>query len=817
MMIPPSKQHLLACLGALGLGVVMPCFLPGGAGAGTAAALGVGLASGGFTAMSGLASDLLANFFQKGFDDREKDPSRPNRNHDLLKVIANAVAHEIGEYARSHTEALGQQARDVERLAKITPEHFLALFEEEELPDIAPPDAKALLTASTRDRVIPPTGKLEDWQTIVRRLAGRATVVIPPEIENELARQLHEHLWESVRKALKSDFAHDGKGYAALHLQFMGDVMARLDELTQPRQDQAESKQLNRELLEELRKLKLTEADPKARRIFAKAPPGTQAKLHTLIQRYEQLSVQVDRGFKQVLDEVRAADRASRSRDAVTHHRLRWVLAGIAACLVLGGGAYTLIQRGQSRQTGVTERVADTAENIQADTTAIRQSVEGLDDIVDRLLANISDKDQQIGSLRAQLEEAVRRLARAGEQGDEDAREKLEQLRAGADLKLLGQFLDEQIARQSQATVGLLRERAAVAYTTGEIDRAEQCLHGILALVPEDFDAINRLGHVYLLQGDLTAAERQYRRLITLAPHDDLCQSIALGNLGVIAQTRGDLDEAQRLHREALDIDRKLGGLQGQAIDLGNLGVIAQTRGDLDEAERLLREAIDINRKLGRLQGQAGDLGNLGEIAQTRGNLDEAERLHREALDINRRLGGLLGQASDLGNLGEIAQTRGNLDEAQRLHREAHDINRKLGWLQGQASDLGNLGQIAQTRGDLKEAQRFHRHALDINRKLGWLQGQASDLGNLGLIARTRGDLDEAERLHTESLEIERKIGRLVGQARQLGNLGVIADTRGDPVEARRLWIESRDLYARVGMPHRVDQIQDWLDGLAPE
>src|SRR2546421_6158577 len=85
--------------------------------------------------------------------------------------------------------------------------------------------------------------------------------------------------------------------------------------------------------------------------------------------------------------------------------------------------------------------------------------------------------------------------------------------------------------------------------------------------------------------------------------------------LSNIAESRGNLDTAARLHNEALAINRKLARLEGQATDLGNLGNIAKIRGDLVAAEKLYKESLTIKRKLGRLQGQACDLVNLGNIA----------------------------------------------------------------------------------------------------------------------------------------------------------------------------------------------------------
>ena len=81
------------------------------------------------------------------------------------------------------------------------------------------------------------------------------------------------------------------------------------------------------------------------------------------------------------------------------------------------------------------------------------------------------------------------------------------------------------------------------------------------------------------------------------------------------------------MQRESLAIKREIGDRQGEATSLNNLGIIAETRGDLAEAERLHRESLAIKREIGDRQGEASSLNNLGIIAETRGDLAEAERL----------------------------------------------------------------------------------------------------------------------------------------------------------------------------------------------
>lgn len=196
------------------------------------------------------------------------------------------------------------------------------------------------------------------------------------------------------------------------------------------------------------------------------------------------------------------------------------------------------------------------------------------------------------------------------------------------------------------------------------------------------------------------------------------------------------------------------------------------------------------------------------ELLYRTGRIDEAEKALQRILN-------LLPDDLDVTNsLGHIHRLRGDLPAAKRQYENLLQLApNDQRW---QAAALGSLGLIARTRGDLDDAQKLHREALDIERNLGRLEGQASELGNLGAIALTRGDLDDAEKFIRESLEINRKLGSLEGQANQLGNLGGIAETCGNMDEAQKFWTESRDLFGKIGMPHRVEQMQSWLDGLPP-
>ena len=118
--------------------------------------------------------------------------------------------------------------------------------------------------------------------------------------------------------------------------------------------------------------------------------------------------------------------------------------------------------------------------------------------------------------------------------------------------------------------------------------------------------------------------------------------------LGMTAQRRGRLDEADDWYRKALTISEELGNRPGMAITYGQLGNTAYDRGRLDEAGDWYRKALTIFEELGDRPRMASTYHQLGMTAQDRGRLDEADDWYRKALTISEELGDRPHMASHL-------------------------------------------------------------------------------------------------------------------------------------------------------------------------
>ena len=316
------------------------------------------------------------------------------------------------------------------------------------------------------------------------------------------------------------------------------------------------------------------------------------------------------------------------------------------------------------------------------------------------------------------------------------------------------------------------------------------------------------------IRPDELAATRLAEHVLIAEGKEAFVKTCAYETYGPL-EMLGLLDTALGFSKRALDMVRK--GSTEEAAVRCTMGLAYQTKGNLDEAEKMHLMALGIEERIENQVGMAREYGNLGLIYRTRGELDKAEEMHNKSLEIETKLGRLEGMASDYGNLGLIYESRGKLEKAEEMHKKALDMDKKMGNQEGIASDYGNLGIIYQIRGELDEAEEMHKKSLEISESRGMVELTANQYGNLGLIYEKKGDLDKAEDMHKKSLEIDTKLGRLEGMASDYGNLGLIYSTRGDLDKAKEYWVRARDLYEKIGLPHMIKQVQGLIDEVESE
>jgi tetratricopeptide (TPR) repeat protein len=267
----------------------------------------------------------------------------------------------------------------------------------------------------------------------------------------------------------------------------------------------------------------------------------------------------------------------------------------------------------------------------------------------------------------------------------------------------------------------------------------------------------------------------------------------------------GQSEQASRTFRQSLAYLQDQPETEWTRSSIGatyhQLGMTAQDRGQLDEAEDWYRQALAIEEEFGDRPRMAHTYGQLGNNAQARGQLDQADDWYRQSLAISEELGDRPTTAIAYHQLGLNAQARGQLDQADDWYRQSLAIEEELGNRPGMASSYHQLGNTAYLRGQLDQADDWYRQSLAIEEELGNRPGMASSYHQLGITAEARGQLDQADDWYRQSLAIEEELGDRPRMARTYGQLGLLAEAREQPRQALDWTVRCVSLFGQFPHP----------------
>ena len=362
---------------------------------------------------------------------------------------------------------------------------------------------------------------------------------------------------------------------------------------------------------------------------------------------------------------------------------------------------------------------------------ADQKTIGHLNSLLDRYRADLdqrdielADKEALIAQLKATLELAQKIAAGGDDKLASRARALLADLGPGSlgaallpDLRALIQDYEQgPIKDLVQLHMG---EGALTFY--GDPQASLAAYRRAHALDPENIVAIDFIGHLEYLFGNLKAAEDAFRQVLDLGRIRDGQEAIAAayGNLGNIAMTRGDLEAAAEVYTQALARLEDMGNKVGMAAIYGNLGNVAAEQGDLETAIDCHNQALALDKELGRKEGMAAQYGNLGNVAFKQGDLEMAVEYYNQALALDEELGRKEGMATRYGNLGVVAAARDDLDAALDYFNQALALDKELGRKEGMAFTYANLGRVDFFRGDLLEARQFWVQARGLFAEMG--------------------------------------------------------------------------------------------------
>ena len=268
--------------------------------------------------------------------------------------------------------------------------------------------------------------------------------------------------------------------------------------------------------------------------------------------------------------------------------------------------------------------------------------------------------------------------------------------------------------------------------------------------------------------------------------------------MGSAHRDLGDPEQADLCYQESLHVAELAAHTSGQAAALNCRAVIAQRKGDLDDAVRLYRRAARLAAEAGEIRLAGMIEQNLGVLANIRGDLDGALVRYRAALRAFEQVRDDEAVSWVLNNMGMLLNDLGKPERAEGLFLRGLEIARQRGDRAMEATLLTNHaeGLIALER--WFDAATALDSALALAREGGEPARVAETLKFRGMLERDRKVYALAARWFGEALEIARSVHDPLLVAEVLREWGELRYREGDLPGAGDDWTEALNGFERL-------------------
>ncbi len=266
-----------------------------------------------------------------------------------------------------------------------------------------------------------------------------------------------------------------------------------------------------------------------------------------------------------------------------------------------------------------------------------------------------------------------------------------------------------------------------------------------------------------------------------------------------LAQADGDLgydNEAEQLSRKAVDLSQNLAPREKYLIAASHARIIKDYPKAIEAFENLAKTSpgdSDVQFTLGRLYEDTGAfqkarerfeavLKNDPQSVETlwrRGAVEIESNNPQASLDyLNRgltlsiKLGNDEKKALILQAIGIAYKLMNKPEDALRNYQESLATQRRLGQKRGVAASLSEMAQVYSLLGKPDAALASFKEVLQVYKEIGAKKEAGDALIDLGNFYQERGQHDQALQRYKESLQIQRDSGDEVYQALCLNNIG---------------------------------------------
>lgn len=370
-------------------------------------------------------------------------------------------------------------------------------------------------------------------------------------------------------------------------------------------------------------------------------------------------------------------------------------------------------------------------------------------------------------------------------------------------------------------STGALIDRAQIAERQGRTQEARALYEQALVQLRSREEApiaaslLRWIGITYSTELNLEAAFDCLEAALAVAEAlgDEAAIGHAVNVQALLFYRMGRLDEAERLYLKARESARRAGEAKLAAMTSQNLGVIANIRGELEQALWHYEASLADYRALGLTKYICITLNNLGLLYTRMERWETAERAYEEAIPLSQEIGDVGVRVLLEVNYAALWIARKEYPKARLACDRALAISQETQHSEGLGEVQKCFGVIFRETGDFGAAEEAFRRAVE-------LAEERQDLLLSAEIARERAELYRLQGRNRDTLQCLNRAHRLFTQLHARPDLADIdrqmTRLEGDFLDVVRRWgesIESKDHYTQG----HCERVADLACALAAE
>jgi PAS domain S-box-containing protein len=267
--------------------------------------------------------------------------------------------------------------------------------------------------------------------------------------------------------------------------------------------------------------------------------------------------------------------------------------------------------------------------------------------------------------------------------------------------------------------------------------------------------------------------------------------------------SESEYDKAERQTTIALNLLEKKAYELEQSMALMNLGLIAQQKSKDQLAIHYFEKSIELKEKIRDTTGLGKVFLNMGNVYYFRGEYDESAEWYLKALKILKATGQEITAAKTINNIGNIYMVTGNYPKAMEYYRQGLEIRERMKDRKGIALVYNNFGSVFYSSGQHDSAIFYFNKSIEIKREFNDLFSIAGTLSNIGSIYRAKKDYTNAMQYFTEALVIREKLGNHFELASAYFNMGELLLDQNRTRKAMQYLEKSQ----RIGEEHSYQRV----------